>query len=149
MITHIKPKDFFQDLLRYSFQKKPNLLDDNLNNYLQDVLVKFVFTDNWKYSTLFEIYEKCIYESKMENFCDLGEHSLIISGVFPASMCKKTVGPKYYKDMGKIGYYNAGIMSRSLDNKALFMKMHDNFGTITNCLSLINQDTLLKNVLKS
>lgn len=137
MITHINPKDFFQDLLRYSFQNKPHLLDDNLNNYLKDVLVKFSFTDNWKYNTLFEIYEKCIYENKMENFCDLGEHSLIISGMFPNSI-PKVVNPNYYKDMGRMGYYNAGMMSKSSDNQQLFLKIHDNFSAITHGLSLIN-----------
>lgn len=143
MIT-LDINSYFEDQLdRYFVQNKVKV-DTQLKKYLLSLLNKFILAESIKASTLFEIYEKCVYEQKIENYIYLGDHSLYMSGMFPGFLNTSLVNLDYYVQMGSLGYNQASQLALHKDNKTMYSNMATNFKTYMNSFYLISQDSIMK-----
>ena len=61
-----------------------------------------------------------------------------MSGFFPQYINKTLVNNNYYLNMGKIGYSNASILSKSVQDKNLYINLSDNLYTYIQVLNYIN-----------
>jgi hypothetical protein len=136
--------NYFEEKINSYFNKNNLHLNPFAKSYLISLLKKFISTDEIRYRTLFEIYQKCIEDQKISNFQYLGDHSLYIAGLFPHSLSRSLVGVNYYIQMGQLGYLHAANMSANTSTQSLYKTMASNFKTYMNSLYSIGNDSLLK-----
>lgn len=143
MIT-LDSNSFFEEKIDSYFKENRLPVNENLKKYLISLLNKFLLAESIKASTLFEIYEKCIYENKIEHYIYLGDHSLYMSGMFPGFLSQSLVNLNYYIQMGSLGYQQASQMALNKENKNLYLDMSQNFKTYMNSFYIISKDSTLK-----
>jgi len=147
MIDIIEPKFFFKQKINEYFTQQKIRVEKDTEHYLIDILSKYIAADQIKYSTLFEIYEKCVYENKIEHYAYLGEHSLYMAGMFPGSITKSLVNIDYYVNMGSLGFEQASKMSLSKTNRKIYKDLAIGFKHYMNSFYLISKDSLFKDTL--
>lgn len=147
MIEIVNPSLFFQEKLNKYFEENKIKIQSDTEKYLVDVLNKYIHIDQIQYGTLFEIYEQCVYNNKIEDYAHLGEHSLYIGGMFPGSITKSLVNINYYIDMGTLGFTQASQMSRSKIGRKIYQDLSLGFKTYMNSFYVISNDSLFKDTL--
>lgn len=138
LIETINPDYFFKEKIDDYFVKNKLFLNNHVEVYLIDLLKKFLYIDNFKKTTIFELYKDCIENKNISNYKYLGEHCLFVSGFFPQYINKTLVNNDYYLNMGKIGYSNASVLSKSTQDKKLYINLSNNLYTYIKVLNYIN-----------
>jgi len=147
MIELIDSTTFFKEKLHTYFEENKIPVDKDILTYLVGVLNTYLYSDTIKDKTLFEIYKKCIINNKIEDYTKLGEQSLYISGMFPASISKSLVNINYYINMGKIGFSQASSLSFSKSSKTIYKNVSYNFKHYMNSFYIISKDSIFKDKL--
>lgn len=135
---------FFNEKLSTYFYKNKISVHPEATKYLISILKKFLIAEEIKYTTLFDIYKKCVEGQEFVDYKYLGDHSLYMAGVFPSSLSRSLVGLDYYIQMGQIGYQSASNLSLSSENRDLYSMMAGDFKVYMNSLYSISQESLFK-----
>ena len=73
---------------------------------------------------------------KLNKLRQVGDHCLIISGLFPERTKRKNVSPEYFENIGKEAYYNLSFVDTNwaLD-KNIFLSLFENFSQLKRLLN--------------
>lgn len=108
--------DFFNSLLKESFNKTGIQVSLSVQSYLSELLQFYIFSDHLfseldssgkkQVNTLAELYLNGYqsHTSLRQNLKKMGDTSLYISGFFRESLKKKMVSVDYYINMGRQAY---------------------------------------------
>lgn len=108
--------ELWQQMLLQSQQLCEVYLDQDLESYLTFLLIRFTSD-----KTLAQrILGKDLFELKLENNCynklklqEVGDHALLLSGLFPKRASKRQVDLAYYIQIGQSAYSSLAEISHS------------------------------------
>ena len=70
--------------------------------------------------------------ASLQNLRSVGDHCLILSGLFPARALRKNVSPEYITNIGKEAYYLLSFSPvQYLNGQEVFYKLFECFGDLT------------------
>jgi len=113
-------------------------LNESLENYV--VMTLFSYTRETKLTSVALAIEflnslRNNTSYNLQKLRDVGDHCLILSGLFPQIVRKKNVNDDYLMNMGKEAYYNLSFapIQWHLDSQ-LFYQLFENFKDVTKIL---------------
>lgn len=144
-------KSFFNDRLTQAFHDKNLKLCMLSSEYVVSVLCDFVKSDmltnltedETPFPLMVSLYQKSIASAPLNKFNDfrnIGDVALFISGIFPDFIQRKKslVGKDYYINMGKTGYSCASKLIKVKEFSMVFNELSNNFPKIVDALNLID-----------
>lgn len=137
-------KDFFKTELDSYFSKHNIQTFPLTQNYLVNLLEKFINTKNLfpvdnKKTYLFDLYKEYIDHpseaKKQDTLLYLAEYSLFVSGFLPGKILKQNLSISYYIGMGSNAYFNLSQLNQS----KIFEDVSKNFIVYMNSISNLNK----------
>ncbi len=120
------------------------ILDEELESYLVFLLMRFSSSSDWVESSIALDFLKSMQQKPMhaELLREVGDKSLLFSGLFPEIAVKRNVGLDYYVEMGKAAYLTASEIEEKKAGQ-LYYHLSLNFINLQNVLhSIRERDTL-------
>jgi len=152
-----EPSEYFLELVASANENQGKKIDHHIEFYVADLLKVFVASVNLygidaesgaslKGSpVLYEKLAKAVETEgpsiQVERFRYLGDFALYMSGFFGESLKSKLVGSRYYIDMGRSAYKNAGKLTSVNSLRSLFQDLCDGFTPIVHILSEVSDRT--------
>jgi hypothetical protein len=124
------------------------VLNEELESYLVFLLMRFSMSSDWVDSPVALDFLKSMQKKPVhvESLRDVGDKSLLFSGLFPEIALKRNVGLDYYIEMGKAAYLTASEVD-SRESAELYYHLSLNFVNLQNILHSIREnDTLPKKI---
>src|SRR3990167_452356 len=148
----------FKSFIKISIIKKINKTNLNLSefskDYLQNLIIDFLKSENipeinkseLSFPILADLYEKAFYSppfNQFNEFRNLGDVSLFVSGVFPEYITrrKSLVKKEYYIGMGSSAYLMTARLVKIKELENLFDELSKNFSSLVNILNLFSKET--------
>ena len=123
-------------------------LPESIEHYV--VMTLHSYTTNTAFTSAIIALEflKAIEDNSIINLQklrDVGDHCLILSGLFPERAKRKNVSSEYFERIGKEAYYNLSFaQTRWVFDKDIFLKLCENFSDLIRLLNKlrVNDDSL-------
>lgn len=99
------------------------MLDESLESYLVFLLMRFSHTTDWIDSFLALDYLELMHVSQMkqrDRLWQLGDKSLLLSGLFPELADQRHVQLEYYTEMGRLAYLRVSEMPMEASSSLYF-----------------------------
>lgn len=157
----VNPRDYFNQVLDDAFYARKIKAEENVRNYLVEVLEFYLDAQNLfekqqldengkrKPNTLAEMYltaANADVHQKIGLLKKLGDRSLYISGFFGDSLQRKIVDIDYYVNMGGSAY---STLSKTVDRKdplkGVFETISKRFVVFVEALTYISQNSMVSN----
>lgn len=120
------------------------ILDEELESYLVFLLMRFSSSSDWVESTIALDFLKSMQKKPIhaELLREVGDKSLLFSGLFPEIAVTRNVGLDYYVGMGKAAYLTASEVEEK-ETAQLYYQLSMNFVNLQSVLHSIREhDTL-------
>lgn len=120
------------------------ILDEELESYLVFLLMRFAASSDWIESPVALDFLKSMQQKpiQVDSLREVGDKSLLFSGLFPELAVKRHVGLNYYVEMGKAAYLTASEIEEKKSGQ-LYYHLSLNFVSLQNILHSIREhDTL-------
>lgn len=138
LLTNTTEMAHWHQLVLDTQNAKGIYLSEPLENYL--VLTLCAYTTRTSLASIVLAIEflECINELSHQNLLklrDVGDHCLILSGLFPERIKRKNISASYLENIGREAYYTLSYapIQWQLDHQ-LFYQLFENYGDITQLL---------------
>ena len=113
------------------------ILNENTESYLVFLLMRFCQTAQLADSVVALDFLHSFHTSKrnqIDKLRDVGDKSLLFSGLFPGLAVRKQVSINYFTDIGQAAYWSVGELQEEMQSASLFYELSHNFLTLQQVL---------------
>lgn len=125
-------QEFFKDRVESASRRVGVLLSVSLQFYLVNLLASLATKELPNFhEPVFNAFQSAVEAlpgQKIKYYKDMGDSSLLISGVFPQVAIRRNVSIDYYVDMGQMGYYGAKEVSEKVYRDYNFGELYGELG---------------------
>jgi hypothetical protein len=111
-------------------------LNQDTESYLVFLLMRFAHMTDWIDSVVaLDVLESKLFRAKhkIEVLCEVGDKSLLFSGLFPGVARKRHVSPRYYADMGRAAYFTVSEL-HTRETAPLYQQLGQQFVSLQTIL---------------
>ena len=125
--------DYFQDQMKQTMMAMRFIIPVPSRTYLLTLLQTYTHQDIGSTPVVFDMINATAATTiqRLHHFKTMGDRSLMIAGVWPTSLSRKSVGVDYYIKMGRMGYSSvAAILNSRIANEhfaEMYSDLNKNF----------------------
>lgn len=143
LILHPTEVSQWQALVNEAEAHAQLILSENMESYLVFLLIRFSRGTQWVESLIgldFLNTVKSHGTQQVEHLKDVGDKSLLFSGLFPELAQKRNVSLRYFSEMGQFAYYTAGCFQEH-EMAELFNQLGHQFDILQRVLQALRPHT--------
>ncbi len=143
LILHPTETSQWHALLNEAQLNSECFLDEDIESYVVFLLMRFSQNPALSNSVLAMDFLQCVNsegQRRVELLQELGDKSLLFSGLFPGLVERKRVSLSYFIDMGKSAYFSVADLEAQKSSE-LFIALGEGFLRITTVLNKMQTPT--------